>query len=237
MKNYRPLLIAEIGLNYLGQKKILFDYLRKISKSDVDGISIQLLSNDFYKGRFKKYFLDDKTIFKFINESKKKFKFVGIASDSANVISKLKRKVNFVKILSKDFKNTKLINHCIKEKISEIYISTGFEKSLTKIKKNLKKIKSKKLNIIHTNLKKNNLKINLSYIEILRKSLKLKISYGNHSNFTNTIPNCIFFFPKTIFFYVKLNDDKQKFPDNKHAIKLNEIKNIALKINQNIMTL
>ena len=36
---------------------------------------------------------------------------------------------------------------------------------------------------------------------------------------------------------IKLNDDKQKFPDNKHAIKLNEIKNIALKINQNIMTL
>ena len=46
-----------------------------------------------------------------------------------------------------------------------------------------------------------------------------------------------YFFPKTIFFYVKLNNDKQKFPDDKHAIKVNEIKNIVLKINQNIMTL
>ena len=140
MKNYKPLLIAEIGLNYLGQKKFLFHYLNKISKNYVDGITLQLLTKKFYNGKFRKYYLDDKTIFKFIDASKKKFRFVGIASDNTEIITKLKKKIDFVKILSKDFSNTKLINHCIKEKINEIYLSTGFEKSLIKIKKNLKKI-------------------------------------------------------------------------------------------------
>ena len=237
MINYKPLLIAEIGLNYIGQKKILFDYINKTSKYDLDGITIQLLNKHFYKGKFKKYLLDDKTILKFIDEAKKKFKLVGIASDDMEIISKVKKKIDFVKILSKDFTNTELINHCIHEKINNIYISTGFEKSLIKIRKNLKKINSKRLNIIHTNLKKTNMEINLSYIEILRKNLKLQISYGNHSNFTETIANSIFFFPKTIFFYVKLNNYKQKFPDDKHAIKINEINNIISKFNQNIMTL
>ena len=43
MKKYKPKIIAEIGLNYIGNKKILQQYINKLAKSNVDGISLQVL--------------------------------------------------------------------------------------------------------------------------------------------------------------------------------------------------
>ena len=43
MIKYRPIIIAEIGLNHLGNENILQEYINEIAKTDVDGISIQIL--------------------------------------------------------------------------------------------------------------------------------------------------------------------------------------------------
>jgi len=44
---------AEIGLNYLGKPDLLKKYLNYLSLSDVDGVTIQILKDSFYKDYFK----------------------------------------------------------------------------------------------------------------------------------------------------------------------------------------
>lgn len=237
MKKFRPLLIAEIGLNHLGKEQILFKYLNEISKFKVDGVSIQLLNEKFYKGKFKKFYLNDDLILNFLYHSRKKFKYIGIASDNIRLISKLKNNINFIKILSKDFKNINLINHCLNEKINNIFLSTGFVNTKSSIKKTLSKIKSQNVDLIYTNLKKKNMEINLSNIQILRNEFKKNVSYGNHSNDINTIPNSVFYYPRAIFFYIKLNNNKFSFPDDKHAVELKDLKKLILKIKNNLKTI
>ena len=72
---------------------------------------------------------------------------------------------------------------------------------------------------------------------MLRKEFDLPISYGNHSNFTETIPNSVFYLPYAIFFYIKSNSNNIIFPDDKHAVKLKDLDKIILKIKNNLKTL
>tara|TARA_Y100000591_G_C21722088_1_gene639308 strand:+ start:48 stop:764 length:717 start_codon:yes stop_codon:yes gene_type:complete len=238
MKKYKPKIIAEIGLNYIGNKKILQQYIDKLAKSDVDGISLQVLRKNFYKGKFENYFLDDEILTNFVIRSKKKFKYVGIASDNLSSISKLKKHgINFVKILSKDINDLKLIKHCINENFKDIFISTGFSPSIKSLKILLKKIDSTNVSLIHTNLKNDDLRINLHEILKLKREFNLPISYGNHSKYLETISNSVFYLPYSIFFYVKLNRKNIIFPDNKHAVTLNNVNNIIKNIYKNIKTI
>ena len=238
MKNYKPILIAEIGLNYLGNKIILFKYINFLSKKKIDGISIQILKKSFYKRKYKNYKLEDKTIIEFINLAKKNFNYIGVATDDISLIPKLKKLgINFIKILSKDSKNLKLINKCKTEKIKNIFISTGYLSTLSSLKKLLKNIKFKKINLIYTNLKNKNTKTDLNQIRKIRESLNLQVSYGNHSVCLDAIPDSVFFLPKAIFFYVKLGGSDINFPDDKHAVKLGKIDTIIKKINKNLKML
>ncbi len=238
MKKYRPIIIAEIGLNHLGNENILQKYINHIAKTDVDGVSIQIREKKFYKGKYKNFILNNEVLKNFIKQSKKKFKYVGIASDDFDSISQLKKDgMNFVKILSQDSGNVKLIQHCVKKNIKNIFISTGLNSSLSTLQKLIKKIKSKKISLIHTNLKSNDLKINLNKINILKKKFNLPVSYGSHSKFTETIPNSVFYLPSAIFFYVKLNSNNIIFPDDKHAIKLKDLDKIIFNIKKNIETI
>ena len=237
-KNYKPIIIAEIGLNHLGKQNILKKYINEIAKTDVDGISIQIFNRNFYKGKYKNFFLDNKILKNFIKQSRKKFKYVGVASDDVHAISQSEKDgINFVKILSKDSTNLKLIQHCVEKKIKNIFISTGLNFPLSKMKKIIKKVKSKNIGLIHTNLKSNNLAINLNRINFLKKEFNLPLSYGNHSNFTETIPNSVFYLPIAIFFYIKSNNTNVIFPDDKHAIKLKDLNKIIFNIKKNIKTL
>tara|TARA_B110000483_G_scaffold158549_1_gene188156 strand:- start:25772 stop:26533 length:762 start_codon:yes stop_codon:yes gene_type:complete len=237
-KKYKPIIIAEIGLNHLGKEHILKNYVNEAAKTGVEGISIQVLKKKFYQGKYKNLFLDNKILKNFIKQSRRKFKYVGIASDDIHLISQFQKNgINFVKILSKDSTNLKLIQHCVEKKIKKIFISTGLDPSLSKIKKIIKKVKSKNISLIHTNLKSNNLAINLNRINFLKREFNLPVSYGNHSNFTDTIPNSVFYLPIAIFFYIKSNNNNVIFPDDKHAIKLKDLNKIIFNIKKNIKTL
>ena len=89
MKKNRPIIIAEIGLNHLGNENILQKYINHIAKTDVDGVSIQIREKKFYKGKYKNFILNNEVLKNFIIQSKKKFKYVGIASDDFDSISQL----------------------------------------------------------------------------------------------------------------------------------------------------
>ncbi len=50
----KPYYFAEIGLNHMGDTKILGTLKEKLLKKDIHGISIQILKDDFYKKKFSK---------------------------------------------------------------------------------------------------------------------------------------------------------------------------------------
>ena len=64
------MLIAEIGLNHLGLKKNLSNYLLGLKKSNIKAVTIQIREEKFYNVQ-KKFFLKDK-IYKFFFLKQKK---------------------------------------------------------------------------------------------------------------------------------------------------------------------
>ena len=215
-------LIAEIGLNHLGNKKYLTMFQNFLSKKNIDGITIQVPGESLMQQNQKKYLFDDNKITEFIKAAKKQFNYVGISTDSADKINFFsKQKIDFFKVTSGMFTNTDLIKKMQKSPVKKIFLSTGFS-SLEEIKKVLKKIKNKKNLLIYTTFKKDITDLNLKNIQFLKKKFNIPVAYGNHSIFLDSISNAIFYEPDFIFFYVKLNKNLN-YPDNKHAIKLNQL--------------
>lgn len=236
-KNYKPLLIAEIGLNHMGKKKYLYKYIDELEKKKIDGVTIQILRNKFYINKFKKFYFERGEIVKFLKYCKKRFKLVGVATDDIKLLKFLKQNgVNLIKILSKDAKKITLIKNCLNEKFKYVFISTSFV-TLSNLKFIKRNLNFKYLNLIHTSITKENLNAKLKRIEQLRKELLVETSYGNHSKELEAISNSVFFYPKAIFFYVKMNNNNLKYPDKDHAIPLNKLDEIILKIERNIKML
>lgn len=219
----KTLFIAEIGLNHLGNLNVLNQYLKVLLSSKIDGITIQILKESFYKNKFKKFKINNKQIINFINKIKAKKKLAGIVTDDIKKIQFLRKlKIDFYKVLSSNINDIDLINKLIRTNCKTVFLSTGMI-NINKLKKILKKVSKKKISLIHTSFKKNRSQINLNRINILKKNFKLPISYGNHSKFLGSIKEAQKYNPNAIFFYVKIKK-KGKFPDNIHAIELNKVK-------------
>mgnify|MGYP001189208817 FL=1 len=220
----KTLFIAEIGLNHLGNSNFLNQYLKVLLSSKIDGITIQILKDSFYKNKFKKFKINNKQIINFINKIKDKKKLAGIVTDDIKKIKFLKKlKFDFYKVLSSNINDIELVNKLTKTNCKTVFLSTGMT-NINKLKTILKKVGKKKISLIHTSFKKNRSQINLNRINTLKKKFKLPISYGNHSKFLGSIKEAQKYKPYAIFFYVKIKK-KGKFPDNIHAIELNKVKN------------
>lgn len=228
MKKNKPSIVCEIGLNHLGRKEYLLKYLKI---KNIDALTIQILPNRLLKGSLKKCKLDMNDISDFINLVKKSNKKIGIALVDHTLVDFFKKKrIDFYKVLSRDFKNKLLIQKLIKTN-KKVFLSTGTS-SLREIKNVLKKINTKKIELIHTSFNKKLSKINFKRIQELKNNFKLPVSYGNHSPYLDTIPLSIHYNPSSIFFYVKLND-RLDYPDNHHAVKIKDIKKILNDIDFN----
>lgn len=220
----KTLFIAEIGLNHLGNLNILNQYLKVLLSSKIDGITIQILKDSFYKNKFKKFKINNKQIINFVKKIKNKKKLVGIVTNDIKKIKFFKKlKVDFYKVLSSNINDIELVNKLTKTNCKTVFLSTGMV-NINKLRNILKKINKKKVSLIHTSFKKNRLQINLKRMDILKRKFKLPISYGNHSKFLGSIKEAQKYKPNAIFFYVKIKK-KGKFPDNIHAIELNKIQN------------
>ena len=49
------MIVAEIGLNHLGNEKLLKKYIKILNNSDVDAITIQVIKKDFLKNNILKF--------------------------------------------------------------------------------------------------------------------------------------------------------------------------------------
>jgi len=130
--------------------------------------------------------------------------------------------IDFFKILSKDFKNNKLISEMLKTK-KHIYISTGTVNEL-EISNFINNFSPKKsfFTLIHTQMSYNIEDVNLKAISILQKKFQLPVAYGNHSHNYLTTFVALGFEPSDIFIYVKGNKNKSH-PDEVHSIPLENL--------------
>ena len=151
----------------------------------------------------KKFLLNKKKISLFVKNAKKRFNLVGITTSDITKIDFFESlNIDFFKVTSGMINNLSLIKKMQSTKIDKIFLSTGLI-SITKLRVILKKLNLKKISLIHTSFDKNIDKINLNRINILKEKFNLPVSYGNHSDHDNAIPNSIFFKPSFIFFMLR----------------------------------
>ena len=213
-------LIAEIGLNHLGDEELAFEYVKELIKKPIDGITFQIRENAFYDGskifqRKLNYNFYEK-ISEFITKEDKE---VGFAIAEITEIDRfLSYGPAFWKTLSWDLDNIKLQNKLSLTNVFR-YVSTGISdmKSLIKFSNS-----NSNFNFIHTSLSNEVKDQNLSCLKSIPKKTSVKSAFGLHCNLSLIASLSVVYNPSAIFFYVKLDSDKD-YPDNMHAISFNEI--------------
>ena len=226
----------------MGKKEYLNNYLKVLLNPNVHGITLQLPKQSFYKKnpQFSNFKLKNKTILDFLNLAKEYKKEIGLVTNDFLLAKSFKNKIDFIKILSQDFLDTKLINKFYLLKLP-LYLSVGFSSSnqiahvLSLLKK---KILKKNTILLHTSFdKKTNKKFNnlskedfsLKRIKNLKKKFKLKVGFTNHYKDYKKIIESVKFSPDAIFFYIKLNK-RLNYPDKDWAVNIVKIKMLTKKI-------
>ena len=180
--------------------------------------------------KFKKLFLSDDFYISIIKKIRNKKKKVGVAISDINKIKFFsKHHIDFFKILSKDFKNFKLINRAINSKAKKIYLSTG-NHSLKSIIRTINKIPKKKLVLIYTKFKDTIKEQELENIKHFKNKINIPIIFGNHCYDFKIFDNLKEYDLSSIFVYVKEKNYKS-YPDTKHALLIDKIDNLFKKMN------
>ncbi len=216
------MIIAELGLNHLGNPDLAESYISILSKCDVDGISFQVREKEYYERDNKKQLkFSDKNYIDFsrsIKESNKKF---GVAIADIEKIDFFESiNTDFYKIIRNDITNTNLVKKILSTG-KKVIVSTGLssENDIDLFLSQFGEYKNFVLN--HTQLSYEEKDCNLKAISSLRDKYNVPISFGSHCSNINVLYMSLCFNPSDILFYVKLNN-KIKYPDDKHAVTLND---------------
>ena len=116
------MIVAEIGLNHLGNEKLLKKYIKILNNSDVDAITIQVIKKDFFlKNNILKFYIEKQRLYNLIfSQCEKK---IGLIIDEIDEnIYKFKKRINFFKILGDQINNKILLKKLVNLK-KLIYIS------------------------------------------------------------------------------------------------------------------
>lgn len=215
------MIIAEIGLNHLGSKTLAHLYVDQLISTNVDGITFQIREPEYYfknpKYKFEDYYTN-RELCKQVQHSGKKF---GIAIADTDMIGFFEDiNVDFYKVIRNDMMNDKLIKKLISTN-KKLIISTG-TCSEDNIQDFINKYANNNITLNHTQLSYDINDCNLSAIKTLRSKFNIDVSYGNHCNNYIVLYMSLCYNPSDILFYVKGNDNL-KWPDDKHAIKLNDV--------------
>jgi len=226
------MIVAEIGLNHLGDLNLLNSYFEYIRDSEVDAVTVQILKESFFDDhRFRKYRLEDEKLIDFLKKVKSVGKKIGIAIDDIDKIGKFEAlKVDFYKVLSKDMLNSDLITELFCSTVKYIYVSTGMH-TYQEIDNLINKFNSDdgRLKLIHTQLSHEIDDVNMRAIGVMQQKYDLPIAYGHHCKIMDVIYLSLGFNPESIFFYIKGSMDLE-YPDDVHAISLDRVGEITSKV-------
>ncbi len=217
------MIVAEIGLNHMGDYETAKDYVNFLIDTDVDAITFQIREQSFYLRSERSRLSLDKKVYSEASKIAAKFqKKFGLALSDASLIDELDQYVDFYKILSKDF-NYNFINNFLRQTNKPLFISTGLN-STESIISLLKKLTDKdrsRISLIHTQLANDIESVNLRSLDLLKKLPCESVSFGNHCEDYRVCFMSLCYAPRALFVYVK-KDNQVEYPDDKHAIVLED---------------
>ena len=222
------MIIAEIGMNHLGNFEKAKFYVDCLVKSNVDAITFQIREPEFYNNPIKQHLslVDNDYMYlsKKVKDSRKKF---GIAIADINKIDFFESiSTDFYKVIRNDITNKKLIKKLIETK-KELIISTGVS-SKQEIQEFLQEFGNENITLNHTQLSYDVEDCNLRVIKTLQKQYPIiPISYGSHCSNENVLYMSLCYNPHNILFYVKDTDLYTNYPDDKHAIMIHDVDKIV----------
>jgi len=222
-----PNLIAEVGLNHMGNHLLAQKYVKTLQTTQVDGISFQVREKEFYQRPEKKHLILSEDAYRSLRETiRSAGKEFGIAIADINKIDFFESlDTDFYKIIRNDMTNDLLVKKLLKTG-KKIIVSTGLStnKDIDNFVEKFNHNKNFVLN--HTQLSYEEADCNLKAIKHLRQKYDVPISFGSHCYNYNVLYMSLCYEPADILFYVK-NDDKIKYPDDKHAIQLKDVASIS----------
>ena len=246
MKNNNLIIIAEVGVNHNGNKKLLFKIINKVSQSSSDYIKFQLYKTENlviknspktnYQKKIslsqydmlKKYELKVGQCNQIINFCKKK-KIKPLFSIFDNESLKIFKKLNqsIIKIPSGEINNFPLIKEIGKLNIN-IILSTGMS-SLKEIENCIKILlangtKKSKVSLLycHSEYPSKISDLDLTRIRNYKKKFNLTIGFSDHTNGHFAAVAAVALGAKIIEKHVTLNR-QMKGPDHSSSLEISEL--------------
>jgi len=219
------MIIAEVGRNHLGVIESAYAYINKLAETSIDAITFQVREREYYLLPEKKqYIWNTDEYVKLSYHVKKQDKKFGIALADHSLVDFFESiNTDFYKVIRNDINNNQLISKLI-DTGKKIFLSTGMCSEGDILNFIQKYGKPKNVILNHTQLSNSVTDCNLKAIQDMKK-YGFKVSYGTHCENKNVLYMSLCFDPCDIMFYVK-SCDILKYPDNKHAIKLEEVESV-----------
>lgn len=215
-----PALIAEIGLNHLGDPERAAAMLTQVLDSGADCVTFQIREPKFYDSTESshrrlpvEWYRDASAA---VRKAGRRF---GVAiADPAMVESVAAAGVDFWKTLSWDFGN-QYLRQVLFATGSPVFLSTGLS-SMKAVVEGSRHLTNAIL--IHTQLSQKPEDVNLRAIPAMAQATGLPVAFGLHSANHDVLKVALAFEPHSIFFYVKPAGVDGLF-DREHALPLEDL--------------
>jgi sialic acid synthase SpsE len=222
------MIIAEVGLNHLGDPAYAIEYVDTINGSSADAATFQVREDEFYRNEQYSHCRLSHDVYSRISECLTRHgKALGIALCDREEIPFFESiGVGFYKLLYKDIKNDPLVDRLLSTN-KLLCVSTG-TCSAGDIREFLDKHHAHRQQIclIHTQMSHDIDKVNLRAIEALRGTFGQPVGFGNHCSNLNVLSMAMTFAPDHVFFYVK-GCRAVIHPDNEHAVDLADLRRFS----------
>jgi sialic acid synthase SpsE len=210
-------LIAEIGLNHLGDEQRARRTLDRVLQAGANSVTFQIREPRFYEStesshrRLPEGFYREASIA--VHRAGGQF---GIAICDESLVGGLEAiGVDFWKTLSWDFRNDRL-RTVLRGTGRPVFFSTGLS-SMKDVVEGSKGLENAIL--IHTQLSQKTADVNLKAIPAMARGTGLPVAFGLHCSRHDVLKAALAFEPHSMFFYVKERGVEGLF-DDAHALPL-----------------
>lgn len=218
-----PLIVAEIGMNHMGDELYARQYLESLGVARPDVVTFQVREQAYYaqpRPLSESTLLHDSFYRYAARRTRELGMQFGVAlCDVEKVPFFDSIGTDLYKILSKDIGNRELVAAVLKTG-KPVFVSTGMSDEEEIWNSLIGSLHSpSNLSLIHTQLSYDDADTNLRAIEGLRKALGVPVAFGLHSTNVNALYASLGFFPSALFFYVR-GECFAKHKDEDHAVPL-----------------
>jgi sialic acid synthase SpsE len=217
-------LVAEIGLNHIGEESRAAELLSSVLDAGVDSLTFQIREPKFYESSERTHRpLSIGFYAQAAERCHKAGRQFGIAiADHLLVESFREIGTDFWKTLSWDYRNQQLRDALFKTGLP-VFLSTGLSNMETVVEgsKGLRNA-----TLIHTQLSQDPADVNLKAIPAMANATGLPVAFGLHCEDLDVLKVALAFEPSSIFFYVKQSGVQGLF-DDQHAIDITHLKDIV----------